>query len=41
MDKLEKVHFIDELSGQIFLAHHDAIKALCDNAFDVEMEYHL
>jgi len=41
MDKLERVHFKDHMSGQIFMSQHDAIKALCDNPFDIQMEYHL
>lgn len=41
MDRLKKSHLIQHLTGEVFLSQHLAIKTLCGNAFDAEMEYHL
>ena len=41
MDKLQKSHLLHDLTGEIFLSQHDAIKKICGNAFDTEVEYYL
>ncbi|NNE58445.1 MAG: sulfate permease [Hellea sp.] len=41
LDKLKRVHFLEDLTGKVYLSHHEAIEALCENPFDVEMEFHL
>lgn len=41
MDKLKKSHLLHELTGSVYLSQHDAIKKICGNAFDTEMEFHL
>ncbi len=41
MDKLKRSHFLDDLTGDVFLTQHQAIQTICGNAFDAEMEYHL
>lgn len=41
MDKLKKSHLLHDLTGEVFLSQHDAIKKICGNAFDTEMEYYL
>ena len=41
MDKLEKSHLVHDLTGEIFLSQHDAIKKICGTAYDKDMDYHL
>ena len=41
MDKLERSHFLDDLTGEVFLSQFQAIRKLCGTAYDREMEYHL
>jgi len=41
MDRLEKSSFLEQLTGQVFLSQHGAIKALCGNAFGEELEFTL
>ncbi len=41
MDKLKKSHLLHKLTGKVFLSQHQAIDALCINAFDIDIEYHL
>ena len=41
MDKLQKSHLLQDLTGEVFLSQHDAIKKICGNAFDTELEYNL
>ncbi|WP_427450550.1 SulP family inorganic anion transporter [Litorimonas sp. WD9-15] len=41
IDKLEKSHLTHDLSGEVFLSQHSAIKKICGNAFDTEVEYYL
>ncbi|WP_371395822.1 SulP family inorganic anion transporter [Fretibacter rubidus] len=41
MDKLEKSHLPHDLTGEVFFSQHDAIKKICGNAFDTEVEYYL
>ncbi|PHR61292.1 MAG: sodium-independent anion transporter [Robiginitomaculum sp.] len=41
MDKLKRSHFLADLTGEVFLSQHDAIKRICINAYDHEPEYYL
>ncbi len=41
IDKLEKSHLTHDLTGEVFLSQHSAIKKICGNAFDTEVEYYL
>lgn len=41
MDKLKTSHLLKHLTGEVYLTQHQAIKTLCGNAFDAELEYHL
>ena len=41
MDKLKKSHFLDDLTGEVFLSQIDAIKRTIGNSHGVELEYHL
>lgn len=41
MDRLKKSHFLDDLTGQVFLSQIDAVRATVGNAHGTELEYHL
>lgn len=41
MDRLEKSHFLNDLTGEIFLSQHEAIKTLCGNAYGCDLEFTL
>lgn len=41
MDRLEKTHFLKELTGQVFQSQSQAIKTLCGNAYGQDLEYTL
>ncbi len=41
MDRLKKSHLLDDLTGQVFLSQHEAIKTLCGNAYGQELEFTL
>ena len=41
MDKLQKSHLLQDLTGEVFLSQHDAIEKICGNAFDTQLEYNL
>ena len=41
MDRLQKSHFLDDLTGQVFMSQHEAIKAICGNAYGEDLEYTL
>lgn len=41
MDRLKKSHLLKELTGEVFLSQHEAIQALCGNAYGEELEFTL
>ena len=41
MDRLKRSHFLDNLSGQVFLSQMDAVKGTTGTAHGTELDYHL
>lgn len=41
MDRLERSHLLDVLTGEVFVSQHEAIKTLCGNAYGEDLEYTL